>query len=156
MGLARIPKPPSSSRRRHLLEAICLCVKKKRGENKRDQTKSQPEVQNDQLPSPLTHSPPKSHLRASNRLAVPHHGGNRRRVTRVRRWRRRGRTGAVPAQDVRDGGRPVDGRGGVVERRLRRKLRGLELARVRGAAAAHLLQARQLLQLHPPAQHLRA
>ena len=60
---------------------------------------------------------------------------------------------AVPEQDVRDGGRPVDGRGGGVAAR-RHQLRRRQPARVLPGSAPQVLQAQQLLQLRPAAQHL--
>lgn len=61
--------------------------------------------------------------------------------------------GTVLVEDVRSGGRIRGGRRGVVERRGER-VRGVAAGGVLTGGAAQILQALQLLQLHPSAQHL--
>ncbi|RZR99490.1 hypothetical protein BHM03_00029049 [Ensete ventricosum] len=62
---------------------------------------------------------------------------------------------AVPDEDVPAGGRPVLRRRDLVERG-RLHVRRLAAGRVRLRRPPQILQAQQLLQLRPPAQHLRA
>ncbi|XP_052147706.1 heat stress transcription factor A-2d isoform X1 [Oryza glaberrima] len=65
----------------------------------------------------------------------------------------RGRAAAVPDQDVRPGGRPGHRRRRLVGPRGQ-QLRRLGPPRLRRRPPPTLLQAQQLLQLRPPAQHL--